>query len=111
MKKIAIPVTNNKLSTHFGHCEKFYFYEINDGEIIKETQLIPPPHEPGLLPKWLYRHLVTDVIAGGLGNRAINQFNHFGINVFVGAPVKHPAELVESHLNGNLKLSENYCGH
>ena len=66
MKKIAIPVMDNKLSRHFGHCEKFYFYEIANAEVIKEIKKVPPPYEPGLLPKWLSRHLVTDVIAGGL---------------------------------------------
>ena len=111
MKRIAIPVSNNRLCAHFGHSERFYLYDIKDGIIVKETQLVPPPHEPGLLPKWLHRHLVTDVIAGGLGQRAISQLNLHKINVFVGAPLKPPAELIDDHMHGCLRLSENYCDH
>ena len=36
--------------------------------------LVPPPHEPGVLPGWLH-HLGADVIiAGGMGQRAISLF-------------------------------------
>ena len=111
MKKIAIPVMDDKLSRHFGHCETFYIYEIDNTKVVNEIQVIPPAHEPGLLPKWLHRHLVTDVIAGGMGSRAIRHFNQNKINVFVGAPEKSPSELVENHLNGSLKLTGNYCDH
>ena len=111
MKKIAIPVMDNKLSRHFGHCEKFYIHEIENTKVVNEIQAIPPPHEPGVMPKWLHRHLVTDVIARGMGSRAIRHFNQHKINVFVGAPEKSPSELVESHLNDSLKLTGNYCDH
>lgn len=111
MKKIAIPVMDNKLSRHLGHCEKFYIYDIENTKVVNEIQAIPPPDEQGLLPKWLHRHLVTDVIAGGLGKRVIRHFNQHKINVFIGAPGKSPSELIDNHLNGNLKLTGNYCGH
>jgi len=111
MKKIAVPVKGHILSSHFRRCDKFYLYDINDGKIVRETTLTPPPHEPGLLPKWLHRHLVTDILVGGSGRRAIHHFNHLGINVFAGAPKMPPEELVDSHLNGSLILSENYCDH
>ena len=111
MKKIALPVKDNKLSRHFRHCEKFYIYDIENTKVVNEIQAIPPPDEPGLLPKWLHRHLITDFIAGGMGSRAIRHFNQRKINVFVGAPEKSPSELVKSHLNGSLKLIGNYCDH
>ena len=111
MKKIAIPVRDNKLSRHFKHCNRFYIYDAKDGNVVNETQLIPPPHEPDLLPKWLHRHLVTDVIVGGMGSRAIRHFNQQKINVFLGTLEKSPSELVESHLNGRIKLTGNYCDH
>jgi len=58
--KIAIPLANGKLTLHFGHCEQFALVdvEVQNKKIIKRTDLIPPPHEPGLLPKWLAEHNV-----------------------------------------------------
>lgn len=111
MKTIAIPVSNNKLDAHFGHCEELYLYEIENEKIINEIRLSAPPHEPGLLPKWLGWHNVTDVIAGGMGQRAIRLFNDNNINVFIGAPSKPPKEIVENLFNGSLELSGNYCNH
>ena len=112
MKKIAIPTTNGLLSAHFGHCEKFYVcnLDVND-KIIAEIYLPSPPHEPGLLPGWLSEQGVTDVIAGGMGQRAINLFNENKINVMVGAPQKPPRNIIEEFLSGNLILSPNYCNH
>jgi predicted Fe-Mo cluster-binding NifX family protein len=111
MKKIAVPVSDNLLCAHFGHCNEFHIYDIENGEVVKEISVTPPPHEPGILPGWLSEQQVTDVIAGGMGHRAIDLFNRQNINVFVGAPVKPPVELVENHLNGSLVLSANYCDH
>jgi predicted Fe-Mo cluster-binding NifX family protein len=68
-------------------------------------------HQPGLYPKWIAQHGVTDVIAGGMGQQAITLFNQQNINVFVGAPVKEPKLLVEDFLTGQLLLNANYCDH
>jgi len=111
MKKIAIPVTNDMLDPHFGHCSRFYIYEIDEGKIVNEEHLEPPMHEPGLLPKWLGKLEVTDIIAGGIGSRAINLFNQNRINVFAGAPKKPAGEIVKDFLEGSLELTGNYCDH
>jgi len=111
MKKIAIPISDNKLSPHFGHCKEFVVCEVEDNKIINETILVSPPHEPGILPKWLSDYGVTDVISGGMGNRAINLFQQAGINVFVGAPQQEPKKIINEFLEGTLVLTGNYCDH
>ena len=83
MTKIAIPVINGKLNNHFGHTQEFCVFEINDNKIVEGKTFIPPKHEPGVYPKWLADMGVTDVIAGGMGHKAISIFNHNKINVFV----------------------------
>lgn len=111
-KKIAVPVDENGiLDAHFGHCKFFSVMETKDKEILSEEKLVPPPHEPGLLPKWLAERGVTDIVAGGMGQRAIQIFNANGVNAFVGAPMLSSKELAQGLLNGSLSLSANYCDH
>lgn len=110
-KRIAIPLENDVLCAHFGHCQQFAILDTSDGTIENESRLTPPPHEPGLLPGWLAERGVTDVIAGGMGQRAINLFNGRKINVFVGAPVESPRNLVSNFLEGSLNVGANYCDH
>ncbi len=111
MRRIALPVANGLLSAHFGHPEYFYIYEIKDNNVDKEEMYQPPVHTPGAFPKWLAEMNVTDIIAGGMGQRAVDLFNANGINVYLGAEIKNPRVLVEELLSGNLKSQENLCNH
>lgn len=110
-KRIAIPLENGILCSHFGHCRQFAIIDADNNSVSEETLVTPPPHEPGLLPAWLAEKGVTDVIAGGMGQRAISIFNHNKINVFVGAPVKPPKELAADLIKGRLETGANYCDH
>lgn len=111
-KKIAIPVdASGILDGHFGHCKLFAVITTVGGEVISEDKLVPPPHEPGVLPVWLADRGVTDVIAGGLGQKAIELFNKKNVNVFVGAPQLTAGELIEGYFNNSLTLTANYCNH
>lgn len=110
-KRIAIPLENGILCSHFGHCQQFAIIDAENKNISGETLVTPPPHEPGLLPAWLAEKGVTDVIAGGMGQRAIDLFNRQNINVFVGAPLKSHTELANDLLNNSLAAGANYCDH
>jgi predicted Fe-Mo cluster-binding NifX family protein len=110
-KKIAIPVSEGILDAHFGHCQQFAMVIVENEEIRGMSYLDAPPHQPGLLPPWLAERGCTDVIAGGMGQRAIQLFNQQGVNVFVGAPRLSPEELVAGFLNHTLTFSANYCDH
>lgn len=111
MKKIAIPTINGLLCRHFGHCQEFHVFEVEDSEVSNQSALTPPPHAPGVIPKWLGEQGVTDVIAGGMGQRAIDIFNQQGVNVFVGAPDKPSGTIVRDFLSGNLETQANMCDH
>ncbi|MDA3911895.1 MAG: NifB/NifX family molybdenum-iron cluster-binding protein [Bacteroidales bacterium] len=111
MTKVAIPVSDGILSQHFGHCQHFTLYHISDGAIVNSEILDAPPHQPGLLPKWLAEKGATDILAGGMGQRAIAIFHQFKINVFVGVPGKSADDLVKDYLQGILETNENACDH
>lgn len=111
-KKIAIPVDENGiLDGHFGHCKYFVLIDVEDTTIVNKEQVTPPPHEPGVLPKWLAEKGVTDVLAGGMGHKAIQIFNYNNVNVFVGAPKLAAAELVKGHVEKTIEFTANYCDH
>ena len=110
-QRFAIPVSNGALDPHFGHCQQFELIDVEDRVITGEDTVDAPPHQPGLLPPWLAERGVTDVIAGGMGQRAIQIFNRHQVNVFVGAPSLPPRELVEGFLSESLQFSANYCDH
>lgn len=102
---------NGVLCAHFGHCETFAIVNVENNTITEIKELTPPEHIPGLYPKWVAQFGVTDVIAGGMGQRAIMLFNEQNINAFVGAPMQAAEELVNDFLAGKLNLSANYCNH
>lgn len=109
--KIAIPMANGKLTAHFGHCQEFAILDVHDKEITNKEVVEPPPHEPGVLPKWLAEKGATVVIAGGMGARAIGLFEERGIEVIVGAPAEAPEKLVNDYLNESLVTGGNVCDH
>lgn len=111
IKKIAVPTSNRLLDGHFGHCSQFAMIEVENNEIKNTTFIDAPPHQPGMLPPWLAERGATDIIAGGMGQRAIQLFNERGVNVFVGAPELTPEELVKGFLEKTLQFSANYCDH
>ena len=108
---IAVPVTAGVLSAHFGHCEEFYFAEVEDKKVVAERTIVPPEHEPGLYPKWVKAQGGELVIGGGMGQKAQNLFAENGVTVVVGAPLEDPRKVVESYLNGTLQTTENSCDH
>ncbi len=108
---IVIPVTDGVLSSHFGHCEEFYFASVEDKKIIEEHMQTPPEHEPGLYPKWVKEHGGTLVIAGGMGQRARNLFAENGVEIIVGGPSELPRKVAEDYLNGTLQTTANTCDH
>ena len=108
---IAIPVTDSVLSSHFGHCEEFYFATVEDKKIVDEKMITPPEHEPGLYPKWVKAQGADFVIAGGMGPKARDLFAANGVDIVVGAPTIAPREVVEQYLNGTLETTANSCNH
>jgi len=111
--RIAIPLAENKLCLHFGHCEMFALLDTDPSakKITGRIDVQPPPHEPGLLPKWLAAKNVNAIIAGGMGQRAQSLFSEQGIAVLVGAPVDSPENLANAYLAGTLQGGENTCDH
>lgn len=112
MEIYAVPTQDGLLCAHFGHCEKFTLVQAVDGgePAVKEV-CNAPPHEPGLLPRWLAEKGVKTVIAGGMGARAQQIFAQSGVRVVCGAPAIEPLRAVKEYVAGSLELGDNVCDH
>jgi predicted Fe-Mo cluster-binding NifX family protein len=110
---IGMPTAQGRLAMHFGHCEAFRFFECSKETGITRTfDAVPPPHEPGVLPRWTASQGADIIIAGGMGIRAQNLFQQQGIEVLVGAPnTMEPGEIVQAYLNNTLECGTNMCDH
>jgi predicted Fe-Mo cluster-binding NifX family protein len=109
--KFAIPLAEGKLTAHFGHCQEFALVEVEDNEIKNKETIVPPPHEPGVLPKWLHDLGTNVIIAGGMGAMAQNLFVQNDIKVIVGASALTPEELIKQYLDNSLTTGDNLCDH
>ena len=109
--KIAVPVVQGRLTAHFGHAAEFAIVHVENRQMNKKELLTAPPHEPGVLPKWLHELGVEVIIAGGMGQRAMALFAENGIKVVTGAGGLTPEELVRQHLTNTLVTGDNICDH
>ena len=111
--KIAIPLAEGKLCMHFGHCETFALVDVDlvQRKILGRQDLVPPPHEPGVLPRWLAEQGAEMILAGGMGQRAQGLFTEQNIQVTVGLPAETPETLIGHYLAGTLQAGANVCDH
>ena len=112
--RIALPLTqDNIFSLHFGHCDKFAMYDIDENtkSIVKKEEIPAPPHQPGLLPRWLTEKGATCILSGGMGQRAKSLFEEQNVHVVIGIEGTDPDAIVNDYLAGKLKVGANVCDH
>nr|MBN1228644.1 NifB/NifX family molybdenum-iron cluster-binding protein [Anaerolineae bacterium] len=107
--RIAISLdTNNGLDSliaqHFGRCAYFALVDV-DGTEVQSIQVIDNPfyagHQPGQVPGFIHSHKADVMLSGGMGGRAIQFFNQFGIEAATGARGTVRASL-ENYFGGKL---------
>jgi predicted Fe-Mo cluster-binding NifX family protein len=111
--RVAVPVTDGKVATHFGHCSHFALFDADEAtKVIVKKEVVPSPgHEPGFLPAWLAEEGASVVIASGMGSRAQAIFNDNRIQVVLGVLGDDPEEAVLDYLKGKLATGDNICDH
>jgi predicted Fe-Mo cluster-binding NifX family protein len=111
--RIAIPLSDGRLSQHFGHSEQFLFVDTDEEQrSILRRELVPAPeHVPGFLPEWLNANAVNVVIAAGLGSRARDLLTASSMTIVTGASEVDPETLVARFLDGTLESGANSCDH
>jgi len=110
--KIAVPLTENKqIDDHFGHCEYYGVYTASDSKEITDMQILPSPQGCGCksnIAMDLAGDGVTVMLAGGMGEGAVNVLSNFGIKVIRGCS-GDATEVVKMFISGNLTDSGVSC--
>ena len=107
--RIAVSVeTKNELESvvahHFGRCPFFALVDL-EGRDVKTVQVIDNPfyngHQPGQVPGFIHEQKANVMLSGGMGGRAIEFFQQFGIEAATGADGTVRQSL-ERYLGGEL---------
>lgn len=106
--KIAIACEGKVVSAHFGHCEGFIIYNVENGTVVSNEFKPNPGHRPGFLPVYLKEQGADVIIAGGMGETAQMLFNENGIDVVVGAQ-GDCEDVLDKYLKGELKSTGSVC--
>jgi predicted Fe-Mo cluster-binding NifX family protein len=98
--KIAVASEGKMVTEHFGHCESFNIFEVENKKIVKAESIPNPGHRPGFLPVFLHEKGVNVIISGGMGGGAVDIFNEKGIEVI-------PAQWASQRMLQKVTLKEN----
>ena len=108
--RIAVSVeTNNGLESvvahHFGRCPYFAIVDVQGTEF-EAVKVINNPyygnHQPGQVPGFIHQQNADVMLSGGMGGRAIQFFQQYGIQAATGATGTVRSAL-ESYLGGELR--------
>lgn len=106
--KIAVASEKEMVTGHFGHCENFNVFDIENDQVVGSTSIPNPGHKPGFLPVFLNEKGVNVIISGGMGGAAVQIFNDNNIEVVIGTQgLAH--EAVEKYVLGELKSTGSIC--
>ena len=108
---IALPVLKDKLSRHFGNCDKFAMVSIDDQKIDRIEFVDPPAHKPGAFPKFMAENGVNVVLAYGMGDKATAILTRNKIKTIKGVDVDTPENIVNKYLKGELVHRDVPCEH
>lgn len=108
-EKIAVAQDGGSVSPHFGHCESYAIFQIENGTAVRLEDMENPGHEPGKLPLHLAGTGITTVLAGGIGQRALAHLQENGVTVIRSVSGDVNAAAV-AYAAGTLVSGEDSCG-
>ncbi|WMJ87972.1 NifB/NifX family molybdenum-iron cluster-binding protein [Anaerocolumna sp. MB42-C2] len=106
--RVAVASDGNMVSGHFGHCEGFTLYDIDNIKVTNKVFVENPGHRPGYLPVFLKEQKADVIIAGGMGETAQELFVQNGIEVVVGAQGISD-DVINQYIGGVLKSTGSIC--
>ena len=110
--KIAIPTREGRVDDHFGHCDHYTIFTIEEGEVVA-TQTLPAPQGCGCksgIAGVLAEMGVEVMLAGNMGQGAKNVLERNGIRVVRGC-AGNVEVLVQTYLRGFVFDNGQACDH
>lgn len=115
--RIAIPTAgngglNDLVGQHFGRVPTYTIFDSNTNKVEVLPNQSLHMGGGGYPPEFLAQAGVELMLCAGLGRRAIQMFEQFGIEVYVGASASGTAEnAIKAYQNGMLQMAtdENAC--
>ena len=109
--KIAIPTNGTQIFQHFGKCEQFTLFTVEDGKIVGAPSLDTSAHGHHLMAGFLKEHGADVVICGGIGQGAKDTLDAQGIALCAGAS-GDAKQAAQDYLDGRLVHNANAsCNH
>lgn len=109
--KIAVTYENGQVFQHFGHCENFKIYNVEDGKVTDSQVVSAVGSGHGALAGFLKQRDVDTLICGGIGGGAQNALAQAGIRLFGGVSGSAD-DAVNALLAGNLGYDPDvHCNH
>ena len=115
--RIAISVDDSnaldsQISAHFGRCPYFILVDV-EGQDVEAVNAVENPyygnHTPGQVPAFVHSQGADVMLAGGMGRRAVNFFQEYGIQAVTGASGT-VREALQRYLGGELRDAARYAG-
>ena len=111
--KLAVPTRGNYVDGHFGHCEMYTIFTVDENNKIISSEILPSPQGCGCksnIAGVLREKGVNVMLAGNMGGGALNVLNNNGIDVVRGCSgdVK---QVAEAFLAGSINDSGIGCDH
>ena len=110
--KIAVPTRDGRIDDHFGHCDHYTIYTVEEKKVIA-TETLPSPQGCGCksnIAPVLHNMGVEVMLAGNMGEGAKNVLGRNNIAVIRGCSGSTDA-LVEAYLRGEVKDNGEICHH
>lgn len=108
--KIAFPTKNSMIDDHFGHCQYYTIFEIENG-LVKSSEKLPSPNGCGCksdIAQKLQKMGVSLMIAGNMGDGAKNKLNGCDIEVIRGCH-GNIEDVLQQYIKGEIKDSGFAC--
>ena len=110
--KIAVPTRGGVVDNHFGHCDHYTIFTVNDGEV-KMKEILPSPQGCGCNSGVVFvlrQKGVQVMLAGNIGEGAKNVLESNEIKVIRGCSGDID-KLVSDYLAGNVVDNGEICNH
>lgn len=113
MKLIAIPTRDERVDDHFGHCDHYTVFTVDDNKTVIKKERLDSPQGCGCksnIAEKMQQMGISLMLAGNMGEGAFNKLSSHNIEVVRGCSGA-VEDVLASYLDGTLLDSGSACNH